>query len=96
VSNSSPGRYRPGLPPRGAAFARIASFIARFASKNWVHIGSPMAGPRVAAVLSVTEACRRLGIPVREYLASVLPGLAYTGIQTLARLTPAAWAACNC
>jgi transposase len=66
--------------------------------KNWIHIGSPLAGPRVAAILSVTESCRRLGIPIREYLAAVLPGLADVQIQKLADLTPAAWAArarCN-
>jgi transposase len=61
--------------------------------KNWIHIGSPAAGPRVAAILSVTESCRRLGIPIREYLAAVLPGLADVRIQKLADLTPAAWAA---
>jgi transposase len=61
--------------------------------KNWIHIGSPLAGPRVAAILSVTESCRRLGIPIREYLAGILPGLADVRIQELAYLTPAAWAA---
>ena len=61
--------------------------------KNWIHIGSPLAGPRVAAILSVTESCRRLAIPIREYLAAVLPGLANVRIQKLADLTPAAWAA---
>ena len=61
--------------------------------KNWIHIGSAAAGPRVAAILSVTESCRRLGIPIREYLAAVLPGLADVRIQKLADLTPAAWAA---
>jgi transposase len=61
--------------------------------KNWIHIGSPAAGPRVAAILSVTESCRRRGIPIREYLAAVLPGLADVRIQKLADLTPAAWAA---
>jgi transposase len=60
--------------------------------KNWIHIGSPTAGPRVAAILSVTESCRRLGIPIREYLAGILPGLADVRIQELAVLTPAAWA----
>lgn len=63
--------------------------------KNWIHIGSPTAGPRVAAILSVTESCRRLGIPIREYLADVLPGLANVRIQKLVELTPAAWAARN-
>jgi hypothetical protein len=61
--------------------------------KSWIHIGSPLAGPRVAAILSVTESCRRLGIPIREYLAGILPGLADVRIQELADLTPAAWAA---
>lgn len=61
--------------------------------KNWIHIGSPAAGPRVAAILSVTESCRRLGIPVREYFTAVLPGLAEVRIQKLTDLTPAAWAA---
>ncbi len=61
--------------------------------KNWIHIGSPAAGPRIAAILSVSESCRRLGIPVREYLAAILPGLADVRIQKLADLTPAAWAA---
>ena len=60
---------------------------------NWIHIGSPQAGPRVAAILSVIESCRRLRIPVRQYLAAILPGLADTPIQCLTGLTPAAWAA---
>jgi transposase len=63
--------------------------------KNWIHIGSPQAGPKVAAILSVVETCRRLEIPVRKYLGAVLPGLAEVSIQKLAELTPAAWAARN-
>ena len=61
--------------------------------KNWIHVGSPQAGPKVAAILSVVESCRRLGIPVREYFGDVLPGLADIRIQKLPELTPAAWAA---
>ena len=61
--------------------------------KNWIHIGSQQAGPRVAALLSVVESCRRLRIPVREYLNEILPGLADRSIQQVANLTPAAWAA---
>jgi hypothetical protein len=61
--------------------------------KNWIHIGSQQAGPRVAAILSVVESCRRLSIPVRDYLHEVLPGLANKSIQSLEQLTPAAYAA---
>jgi hypothetical protein len=63
--------------------------------KNWIHIGSPQAGPKVAAILSVVETCRRLDIPVRTYLAAVLPGLADLSIHKVANLMPAAWAARN-
>jgi transposase len=61
--------------------------------KNWLHVGSVKAGPKVAAILSVVESCRRIGVPVREYLADVLPGLDRRTLSQLARLTPARWAA---
>jgi len=38
----------------------------------------------LAAILSIIETCRRVQIPVREYLAAVLPGLADVRIQRLA------------
>jgi hypothetical protein len=60
---------------------------------NWIHIGSETAGPRVAAIISVIESCRRLKIPVRNYLAEILPGLANVPLRHIADLTPAAWAA---
>jgi len=60
--------------------------------KNWIHIGSEQAGSRVAAIVSVIETCRRLKIPVRDYLADILPGLANASLQRAAELTPAAWA----
>ena len=60
--------------------------------KNWLHIGSPQAGPKVAAILSVAESCRRLQVPVRDYFAAVLAGLADLPIQRLPELTPSAWA----
>ena len=61
--------------------------------KNWIHVGSAEAGPRVAAILSVIETCRRLSVPVRGYLGTVLPGLADVCIQKVGELTPAAWSA---
>jgi hypothetical protein len=60
--------------------------------KNWIHIGSEQAGPRVAVIVSIVESCGRLDISLREYLGSVLPGLANRPISQLAELTPAAWA----
>jgi transposase len=59
--------------------------------KNWLHVGSAKAGPKVAAILSVVESCRRLRVPVRDYLLDVLPGLDSRKLSEIARLTPANW-----
>jgi transposase len=61
--------------------------------KNWIHVGSQQAGPKVAAILSIVESCRRMKIPIRDYLAAVLPGIGDVSIQRLAAFTPTAWAA---
>jgi transposase len=59
--------------------------------KNWLHVGSVKAGPKVAAILSVVESCRRLNVPVKKYLAAVLPGLDRRQLSDLPSLTPARW-----
>jgi transposase len=61
--------------------------------RNWIHAGGPQAGPKIAAILSVVESCRRLKLPVRDYLTVVLPGLADLPIQRLPDITPSAWVA---
>jgi transposase len=61
--------------------------------KNWLHVGSAKSGPKVAAILSVVESCRRLGVPVKEYLLAVLPGMNQRKLSEVALLTPARWKA---
>jgi transposase len=61
--------------------------------KNWLHVGSAQAGPKVAAILSIVESCRRLGIPVKDYLLAVLPGMSRRKHSAVALFTPAHWKA---
>lgn len=61
--------------------------------KNWLHIGSEQAGPKIAAIVSIIETCRRLNINVREYLLDVLPGLSERPQSELPDLTPLVWKA---
>jgi transposase len=61
--------------------------------KNWLHVGSAKSGPKVAAILSIVESCRRLGVPVKEYLLAVLPGLDRRKLSEIALLTPSRWSA---
>ena len=61
--------------------------------KNWLHLGSKEAGPKIAAIFSIVESCRKLDVPIRKYLADTLPGLADRSIHELDRLTPTAYTA---
>ena len=61
--------------------------------KNWLHVGSPEAGPKIAAIASIVETCRRLDINLRNYLRDVLPKLGQWPINRVAELTPSAWKA---
>jgi transposase len=59
--------------------------------KNWLHVGDPSAGPKIAAIASVVETCRRLEIPLRAYLADILPKLGDWPAHRASELTPQAW-----
>jgi len=61
--------------------------------KNWLHIGSEAAGPKIAAIASIVETCRRLDVNLRAYLAEILPGLGERPANRVAELTPTAWQA---
>ena len=61
--------------------------------KNWLHLGSPEAGPKVAAIASIVETCRRLDINLRAYLKDILPKLGDWPANRVAELTPTAWKA---
>ena len=61
--------------------------------KNWLHVGSEKSGPKVAAIMSVIESCRRLAVPVKDYLLDILPGMNQRKISDLTRLAPTRWLA---
>jgi transposase len=61
--------------------------------KNWLHIGSEKAGPKIAAILSVFETCKRLKINIRDYLTDILPKLGNWSRPQVAELAPDRWPA---
>ncbi len=61
--------------------------------RNWLHLGDETAGPKIAAIISIVETCRRLDLRLREYLGDVLPKLGTWPITRVAELTPSAWKA---
>jgi transposase len=61
--------------------------------RNWLHVGSAEAGPKLAAIASIVETCRRLDINLREYLLDILPKLGEWPVTRVGELTPTAWKA---
>ena len=61
--------------------------------KNWLHIGCEKVGPKIAAILSIFETCKRLNINIRAYLLDVLPKLGNWTNSKVAQLAPDCWAA---
>jgi transposase len=59
--------------------------------RNWLHIGSELAGPKIAAIASIIETCRRLDINVRAYLNDILPKLPEWPINRVEELSPLIW-----
>ena len=59
--------------------------------RNWLHIGSEEAGPKIAAILSIMETCKRLKINLRDYLNDVLPKLPSWSVNNVAVLSPQNW-----
>ena len=77
-----------GMPP-------VAGSASRSAAGRWLHVGSQEAAPALAAIISLVESCRRMGINARNYLDDVLPQLASAHPEKVAELaktlTPTRW-----
>ena len=59
--------------------------------KNWLKIGHPSAGPRLASLFTVVENCRQAGVDVVAYLTDVLTRLPDHPAARIAELLPGAW-----
>ena len=77
--------------PRNYKLRTISSMENFSYSKESVANRQLQAGPKVAAIFSVVESCRRLQVPVRDHFSTILPRFADLPIRYLPDLTPAVW-----
>jgi len=61
--------------------------------KNWLHIGSPQAGPKVAAILSIVESLPTVKTPGARLFGRGSSRACRSLDPALLHLTPAAWVA---
>jgi transposase len=78
-------------PDDRVAIALVATIDELFAIDAQARERNLTVTERIAAIISIVEICRRLKIPIRDYLAAILPGLADFPANRLHQLTPAAW-----
>jgi transposase len=64
----------------------------KLGAKNWLHIGHPNAGPRLANLFSVVENCRQLGLDPETYLIDIIARLPSHAAKQINELLPRAWA----
>jgi transposase len=59
--------------------------------RNWLFIGHPSAGPRLAHLFTLVENCRLVGVDPEAYLIDIIARLPGHLAKNIADLFPAAW-----
>jgi len=65
----------------------------KLGAKNWLAIGHPNAGPRLANLFTLVENCRLEGIDPEAYLIDIIARLPDHPMKRIAELLPRAWKA---
>lgn len=63
----------------------------KLGSKNWIGIGHPNAGPRLANLFTLVENCRQAGIDPEAYLIDVIARLPDHPAKDIGTLSPWKW-----
>lgn len=63
----------------------------KLGAKNWLQIGHPKAGPRLANLFTVVENCRLAGVDPEAYLVDLIARLPDHPMKRIAELLPHAW-----
>ena len=63
----------------------------KLGAKNWLQIGHPKAGPRLANLFTVVENCRLAGVDPEAYLVDLIARLPDHPMKRIAELLPRAW-----
>lgn len=64
----------------------------KLGAKNWLFVGDPAAGPRLAHLYALVENCRRHGVDAEAYLIDLLGRLEDHPARHVADLLPHRWA----
>jgi hypothetical protein len=63
----------------------------KLGAKNWLFVGHPDAGPRLADLFTLVENARQAGADVEAYLTALLTHLPDHSVRRLGEWLPRAW-----
>jgi len=63
----------------------------KLGAKNWLFVGHPDAGPRLANLFTLVENCRLAGVDPEAYLVDIITRLPDHPMKRIGELLPAAW-----
>jgi hypothetical protein len=63
----------------------------KLGAKNWLFIGHPGAGPRLANLFTLVENCRQAGVDIEAYLIDLVAHLPAHSVRRLSDWLPRAW-----
>lgn len=63
----------------------------KLGARNWLHLGRPQAGARLANIATLVQNCLEAGIDPERYLADVLPRLQGHPAKRIRELLPQSW-----
>lgn len=63
----------------------------KIGAKNWMQIGHPKAGPRLANLFTLVENCRQEGVDPEAYLIDIIARLPDHPMKRIAELLPRSW-----
>ena len=65
----------------------------KLGAKNWLFVGHPEAGPRLANLFTLVENARQAGVDIEAYLTALLTHLPDHSVRRLGEWLPRAWQA---
>jgi transposase len=63
----------------------------KIGAKNWMQIGHPKAGPRLANLFTLVENCRQEGVDPEAYLIDIIARLPDHPMKRINELLPRQW-----
>ena len=63
----------------------------KLGARNWLFIGHPDAGPRLANLFTLVENCRQTGVEAEAYFIDLVTALAGGAAHIIADWLPRAW-----